>query len=251
MTIKEIYDYIDSFAPFDSQCEWDNSGILLGSAESKLKKIGFSLDITGETVKNAVLNECNLIITHHPVIFHPVTSIGFEGLLYDLIKNNIAVISAHTNLDKSEYGVNYILADKLGLHNARQFESETDASMCFIGEVNNINASEFAEIISKALNSKIEFTCPDKIINRVAVCGGAGGEFMYETSAYIDAFVTGEVKHHEFIDSSLKNISIYRAGHFETEYPVIPYLCNKIKNETGADCILLEQSNPCCFYGDK
>lgn len=250
MKVKEIYDYIDSFAPFKEQCEWDNSGLLLGNMKSEFVKIGFSLDITEEGVDDAVSAGCDLIVTHHPVIFRPVNAIGYDSLISKLIRNNISVISAHTNLDKSPVGVNYVLAEKCGLINARRFPVETDASMCFIGEIKETSASEYAHLISERLGTHVEFTCPGKSVRSVAVCGGAGGEFLYETAPFADAFVTGEVKHHEFIDSNSRNLSIIKAGHYATEYPVIPYLCDKIHKETGADCLLLKQKNPCEYIGE-
>ncbi len=250
MKVKYIYDFIDSFAPFRDQCEWDNSGLLLGDMNCDFSKIGFSLDITGETVDNAIAEGCDLIVTHHPVIFRPVNSIGYDSLVSKLIKNNISVISAHTNLDKSPLGVNFVLAEKCSLVNARRFPGESDASMCFIGEIKETNASDYARFISDTLSTHVEFTCPDRIISSVAVCGGAGGEFLYEIAPFADAFVTGEVKHHEFIDGDLRNLTFINAGHFATEYPVIPYLCEKTFKETGAQCLVLKQKNPCEYIGD-
>ena len=250
MKNKDILDFIDSFAPFDTQCEWDNSGLLLGSPGIDVAKVGFTLDITDETVNDAVSSGCNLIITHHPVIFRPISSIGYDSLVTELIKNRISVISAHTNLDYSPLGVNFALSEKLGLNNAHKFETEREASMCFIGETEETDTESFAELVSSALNTRVRFTCPGNRIRKVAVCGGAGGDFIEEIRPFCDAFVTGEIKHHTFLDSLHCGFPVFMAGHFETEYPVIPYLFEKIRSETGIDCVLLRQSNPCRFAGE-
>ena len=250
MKNKEILDFIDSFAPFDTQCEWDNSGLLLGNPGDEVYKAGFALDITDESVDDAVLNGCSLIVTHHPVIFHPLSVIGYDSPISKLIKNGISVISAHTNLDNSPLGVNFALSKKLELKNAVKFESDTDASMCFIGETEETESGSFAKFISKALETGVRYTCPGKNIKKVAVCGGAGGEFIGEISKYADAFVTGEIKHHSFSESIHRGFPVFMAGHYETEYPVIPCLCEKTESETGIDCVLLKQSNPCRFAGE-
>ncbi len=248
MKIKDIYNFIDSFAPFSSQCEWDNSGLLYGNPETEIKKIGFALDATNEVIDEAAKEGCNLIVVHHPVIFHSIAKIEFNSPVEKLIKFNIAVICAHTCLDKSDEGVNFVLSKKLGLKNIRRFNTEGEAQMCFIGETDRINSEEFAEHVSKTLGTKVKFNAVNKPIKSVAVCGGSAGEFMYDlTKAGIDAFVTGEVKHHEFIDSDRLGITTIEAGHFETEYPVIPELYNKIKEKTNTDCILLNQKTPAIF----
>ena len=114
MKVKYIYDFIDSFAPFRDQCEWDNSGLLLGDMNCDFSKIGFSLDITGETVDNAIAEGCDLIVTHHPVIFRPVNSIGYDSLVSKLIKNNMAL---EKRIKKKEKEIEKIILDNKKLNN--------------------------------------------------------------------------------------------------------------------------------------
>ena len=249
MKVKDIYDYIDSFAPFSSQSEWDNSGLLVGDFNADVTKIAFSLDCNIKAVKEAADIGCNLIITHHPVIFRPLRIIDEDSVITALIRNNINIICAHTNLDKSSEGVNYILAKKLGLQNLRRFDSDSDAGMCFIGETEETNTKNFAKTVSEILNATVEFTNAVKPIKTVAVCGGAGGEFIYELAGKADAFVSGEIKYHEFSDSENLGISAIKAGHYETESPAIPYLAEKIRSKFDTDCIILKQYSPTEFTG--
>lgn len=250
MIIKDIYDFIDSFAPFSTQCEWDNAGLLVGDMNSVVNKIGFALDATAETVNSACENNCDLMITHHPVIFHPLKSVNLNNPVYKIIENKISIICAHTNLDKSDKGVNRVLAETIGLRNLSQFESDNDSSMCFIGEIDEISGEDFSYLINSGLNTKCKYYSSGKEIRKVAVCGGAGGEFLYDIFDKCDAFITGEVKHHEFLDAASLGLSIYEAGHYETEFPVMNNLKEAIEKKFEISCVLLNQSKPAVYCGD-
>ena len=108
-TVKEIYNYIDSIAPFNTQEEWDNSGLLVGNENAEVNKILFALDATTDVINQAVEYGADLIITHHPVIFKAISNVLSDSLVYKLISNNISIICAHTNYDKAVDGVNDIL----------------------------------------------------------------------------------------------------------------------------------------------
>ena len=248
--VIDIYNYIDTFAPFDSQCEWDNSGLLVGSKDAEVIKTGFALDATNEVINNAIKNGCNLIITHHPVIFNSLDSVETDTPVYNLIKNGINIICAHTCFDKSSVGVNKALAEKICLSNIKQSGFNGDASMCFTGETNIESPEEFAAFLSEKLGTHISFYGSNKKIRTVAVCGGAGGDFIEEAAKNnIDAYVTGEIKHHEFLKASELNISVYSAGHYETEYPAVYQLKKLIEEKFDIDCVMLNQSNPVKYYG--
>ncbi|MBR4972916.1 MAG: Nif3-like dinuclear metal center hexameric protein, partial [Clostridia bacterium] len=109
MTVKQIFEFLDSKFPISTACDFDNVGILVGDSNAKVNKALLSLDCTLDTVKKAVDSECQLIITHHPVIFSPLKSVLNGSIVYELIRNNIAVISMHTNLDVGLGGVNTCL----------------------------------------------------------------------------------------------------------------------------------------------
>lgn len=251
MKIKEIYDYIDSFAPFSTQSEWDNSGLLIGDCNNEITKIGFALDADAGVINDAISKNCDLILTHHPVIFRALKRIGDDDPVTSAIRNGINIICAHTNLDKTDEGVNYVLAKTLGLRNIRRFESDGEASMCFIGDVDEMQVCDFARIVSEKLNAAVEFTTACERIKTVAVCGGAGGEFIYDLQGSADAFVSGEFSYHEMLDSRRLGISAVKAGHFETENPVIPCLLKKISTEFDIECVILKHCNHSEYIGVK
>ena len=233
MIIKDIYDYIDSFAPFASMCEWDNSGILVGDLNKSVNKIGLALDADSAAIRAAAESGCDLLITHHPVIFKPLKNISFESGVSKALKAGLSIICAHTNLDKSAPGTNTALAELLGLSDNYFPDCDTDAA------------------ISAKLNTVVKYADSGRLIKKVAVCGGAGGEFICDPSlSDIDAFVTGEVKHHEFIDAKESGISIFSAGHYETEFPVIKMLKNIIETDLQAECVIVNDKAPADYYGE-
>lgn len=120
-----IIDAIETMAPRYLAEEWDNVGLLVGSPAAKIDKVMTCLDVTVETVERAIADKVNLIVTHHPLIFKPLKNIRTDyhlgGLIARLLKNDIAVYAAHTNLDSASGGVNDVLAEKLGLEDVTGF----------------------------------------------------------------------------------------------------------------------------------
>lgn len=119
LTVKDVYDFINSMAPFDTAMEFDNSGLLVGNFNKEISNVMISLDVTNEVIEEACENNVDLIVSHHPVIFKPLKRLRSDSIPYLLAKYEIDVICAHTNLDVSKFGVNSFLADKLELKNIR------------------------------------------------------------------------------------------------------------------------------------
>lgn len=172
--LSEIYDYINSFAPFSLQLEWDNSGILVNCGNCVISKALVTLDINAEVLNEAIDGKYDLIVSHHPVIFGSLSALTEKTPAAICFKNGISVISAHTNYDLSPIGVNKVLAQKLNLHNV---VSSNDS--CFmIGELDKPMASDmFSEYVSKCLSAHLRYNDCTKEIKTVAVCGGAGSDF--------------------------------------------------------------------------
>ena len=134
--ICDIYDIINSAAPFDSQMAFDNSGLLVGDRVTEVTRALICLDITREVIDEAAAMNANLIISHHPVIFDPIKSMSSRDPAYLLAKNGIAAICCHTNLDISPVcGVNAALANRLGLKNVRPEEAFGDDCVLYSGEL--------------------------------------------------------------------------------------------------------------------
>lgn len=245
MKIKEIYEYLDSIAPYDTQCEWDNSGLMCGSLDTETDSVMLALDCTNDVVKQAAVNDCPLIVCHHPLIFKPVKSVEYGTPLYNAVREGITVISCHTNLDMAKGGVNDVLANILGLQNVRELYAENRPFMR-MGETSYSDVKDFAVFCGETLNNKVNFHDEGRIVKKVAVCGGAGGEYIPEAyNAGCDTYVTGEAKHHEYLLAETLGINLIVAGHYSTENPVIKALREKL-TEAFPECaaVIAHQERP-------
>ncbi len=238
--VKDIFEFINSHSPFDTQESWDNSGMLVGDKNAEVKNIGVSLDVTDEIITQAVDKNIDLLVTHHPVIFKPQKTVLSDSLVYKAIKNNLSIISCHTPFDLST--VSKTLAVKIGLTDIMDNEFEP---MVKIGKINPINSYDFAKQVKTNLNSEnVRCNRIDKNIGTVAVCGGSGASLMGDLSG-VDAFVTGDASHHDFLDATDTGLFLVAAGHFETESISMPYMQSILQNEfKDINVILLEEKSP-------
>lgn len=236
-TVKEIYDYLDTLAPFSRQMDFDNSGFLVGRGEATVEKTLIALDITQEVIDEAVTAGCQLIVSHHPIIFRPARSVTDNSLvgkcLLDLAENHVAAICAHTNLDVAEGGVNDALAQKLELEQIELLHQEgvdTMGKPYGVGRVGTVNvfdsAREFASFVQTQLNAGgLRLEDAGRPVHKVAVGGGACGEYMKEAVKMgCDTFVTADIKYNTFLDAKALGLNLIDAGHFATENVVCPIL---------------------------
>ncbi|MGN0571402.1 MAG: Nif3-like dinuclear metal center hexameric protein [Candidatus Fimenecus sp.] len=242
MNAGQIYEYIDHIAPFSEQEEWDNSGFQVGERAKEVHKILFALDATADLVVEAHKKQCDLILTHHPFLFHAQKQFTEQNPAYLAAKYNIAVISAHTSYDCADGGVNDVLAQTLGLRNI----CKTEDGLCRVGEIDRQTALDFAKTTNTVLQTCVTVSLPQKEICTVAVCGGAGMEFAEQVKAAgADLFVTGEARHHEILEARDADLAVIIAGHFETEHPAIVSLQKRIQSVfPEIECILSDQITP-------
>ncbi len=237
MTVKEVYDIIGSFAPWETAADFDNVGILIGSGKTKIKKVLVCLDVTPDVAAEAAQIGANLIVSHHPLIFEPLRSIDFESVPAFLIKNKISLISAHTNLDLSPIGTTALLCDMLGL-------TVTDCSeFLYVGDLpKEMKGDDFAAKVKKLLKVKnIRYTEKDKV-GRVAICAGSGSEYVSAAAEMgADALVTGDVKHNRFIEAREKGIMIIDAGHYETEKPITSRLGEILRKMLPCEVVVSDE----------
>ena len=246
LTVKDIFDYINSVAPFENQCEWDNSGLVVGSFDAEAKKIGVVLDITSDAVKYAAENGIDLIISHHPVIFRPVKTFLADDIPFMLAKSGISAICAHTSLDIAKGGVNDALAEALGFENATPLAESGEESMVRVVETAGTTADELAKLVAEKLSTCVTVADGGKPIRKIALCGGAGADFFEKSGC--DAYITGEVKHHEYLQAKECGITLIAAGHFETENPVVTVIADKIKDNFDCDVEIIPQNSPVKYY---
>lgn len=234
MTCRDIMKFFEQIAPCELAEEWDNIGLLVGDEESKVEKIMLCLDVTADSLEEALENNVDLIITHHPVIFKGLKRLIYGevkgGILYTLIKNGINVFAAHTNLDFAEMGVNTHLAEALMLKDVVTYgEGPGKAGILdskvslhdFIIQVKNGLKVPFVRVVGKA----------DHGVQKIAVfCGSFDDNLEAVMQCNPDVLVTGDLKYHTALDASQAGLCIIDAGHFNTEKVVLPALASALKD---------------------
>ena len=243
-TIKEIYQYIDSFAPFETQMDFDNAGLLVGRETAVVDKVLVSLDITTPVIREAVDMGAQLIVAHHPVIFHPLKRVSDGDLTGEkvlmLAENRIGAICAHTNLDAAQSGINEQLAKRLGLTELTHLHpdgEDREGRTYGIGRVGTLglaaplDAKAFAEKVKRDLNAAgVRYMDAGKPVCRVAVGGGSCGSMLHDAvAAGCDAFVTADVKYDVFLEAKELGINLLDAGHFATEDIITQPLADMLK----------------------
>ena len=222
LTNADVFSWIDGIAPFETCEPWDNSGLLAGSMKSRVTGIYCALDVSAKVIDDAIAKGCNLIVTHHPIMFGGRKNLredDAEGrMLCSLVRNNISVISAHTNFDKAEGGVNDILAKRIGIESPKLIEGDEEGFLR-IGEIRPMRLDAFTDFVKRTLGDAVRaYGDPEMIVRKVAVCGGAGGEFAaFAQKCGADAYVTGEMRYHDSLDLAQTGFATLQAGHDATE----------------------------------
>lgn len=240
--VKDFYDFLNSIAPFETQEDWDNSGMLVGDMDAEVKKVAVVLDITHEEIKKAKAIGANLIISHHPVIFDPIKSVTRGSVPYELVASSINALCCHTPLDIADGGTNDSLAKLLGIEVTR-----TEDPILRLGTVKPTTAEILAGKIAKTLNTKVRYADAGRKIEKIAICTGAGCSLI-KAAGEIDAFITGDASHHNFLDCIQAGITLIAAGHYETEIVVVPVLVKKLQAQfPDIEIIDIKQENPIKF----
>jgi len=237
-TVKQVEQMLFALAPHELAQEWDNVGLLVGNADREVNRILVALDITEAVVDEAIAGGFDLIVAHHPLIncaWVPVQAVRWDHykgrLLMKLIENRISAICMHTNLDSAQGGVNDVLAAALELCGIEQL---SDDGLGRIGKLAKpMMIGEFAGYVKDKLKANgVRYTVGgEKIVSRVAVGGGSCSEFM-ELAATLgcDAFVTSDIKYHDFQNAEVLGLHLVDAGHFPTEDVVCPVVVEKLSN---------------------
>lgn len=237
-TVKEIYDFLDGKAPFSTQLDFDNAGLLVGREGTVVDRVLVALDITPAVIREAAEQKAQLIVAHHPVIWGKISSVtdgdSTGKKLLALVERGIAAICAHTNLDAAPDGVNDVLARKLGLEEVSVLEEEgrtSDGLPYGIGRVGalsqgSLSPEMFAHFVKDALDLEGMRILPgDRPIRRVAVGGGACGSMLAQVAALdCDAFVTADLKHDVYLEARELGLTLVDAGHYSTETVICPTL---------------------------
>ncbi len=219
-TVGEIYDYIDTFAPFSQQQSYDNSGICVGGRDMPVKKVLTALDITKAVADEAALGGFQLVISHHPVIFRPLKCLTAEQPAVALANSGIAAVCAHTSFDSAQGGMNDLLAQKLGLKPLQTLVYEEGKPIGYVCTAAfETSAAHLASQCKKRLGCKVvRYTETPASIAKIGICSGSGGGLWRAAAAAgCQAMVTGDVKHSDFVEAADNGFCLIDAGHFYTE----------------------------------
>ncbi|MCK5822334.1 MAG: Nif3-like dinuclear metal center hexameric protein, partial [Bacteroidales bacterium] len=243
------------------QEDFDNSGLVTGELNQEITGALVCLDVTDAVLDEAIDAGIQLIISHHPLIFKGIKNLVPAGMvnriLVKAIRNQIAIYSAHTNLDKVTPGVSSALADQIGLQNQQILVPDdrlgATIGMGIVGDMPSpMDEGDFLEMIKDRLSLKcIRYTnFLGKAISRVAVCGGSGSDFLQQAKdSGAEVFITGDFKYHQFFDAD-QQILIADIGHFESEVFATKVLKEIVSKKFANFAVHLSKidTNPIKYY---
>lgn len=257
--IEELYSFLNSVYPFGLQEKWDNSGFLVENSLMEAERVVLSLDITNRVICEAEDMGADLIISHHPVIFQPRKNISRNDPVFNLIKNEIAAICMHTNVDIAEGGTNGVILKKLSekieiVGEPEPFEELGENNLGWIINLKDkIQPDDLARICKEIFGCEyVRFSkCGVVPVSRIAFCSGSGGSMLgLAIEKKCDALITGDVKHDVWIDAyNNRNFAIFDCGHFHTENLFLWELRRVIEEKfPQLDIEISENSDDPCQY---
>ncbi len=245
--VKEIAAAIEEVAPLSLQESYDNAGMQVGDPEMPVSAVLVCLDVTEDILNEAKERECNLIVSHHPLIFkglkHLTGSTSTERIVAEAIKSGIAIYSAHTNLDAASDGVSAEIAHTLNMCNLRPLRPDAPGSDTGLGVIGDISPTPKMEFLRKLKDNfgvkalRYSSQSPQIVVRKVAVCGGAGGGFIADALAQdADVYVTGDLKYHDFTTYGL-DLLLADIGHYESELCSMK-IFSKVIRQKYPDCLV-------------
>ncbi len=213
LSVQECVDVLDTLWPRELAAEWDAVGLVLGSPRAKVQKLMLVVDITLDTVNEAVAEGVDVIVSHHPLLFRPVNSLVEDEvkghLVATLIRAGIAVFSAHTNADAVDGGTSESLGGALGLHEMTPIAPSV-TSDAGIGRVGTLSspvrlydlATQLGRVVPQTAGGVKVSGDPDQMVSRVALCTGAGDSLLDHPEVLAsDVYITGDLRHHPASDA--------------------------------------------------
>ena len=253
MKARQVADIIESFAPLDTQESWDNAGFCIGSPSAEVKGVMVGFDCTPALIDEAVAAGCNMIVTHHPLIFKGVKKIDPESFtgaaIVSAIKHDMVVYAAHTNADKAADGVSWLMAGKLGLQDVQPLGEDG------LGVVGNlpraVDSKTFIDMVKKAFCLPF-VRCSKPLptpVRRVAMCGGAGGSMIEEAQAAgADAYLCGDISYHNFFTAA--GFMLLDVGHYDSDIDIVEKLFGLLSEKIQTFAVRRTQNNnnPVYYY---
>ncbi len=257
MKIREIIGALEQVAPLSLQDGYDNAGLQIGLTEdADASGALLCLDVTEEVLDEAAEKGCNLVVSHHPLLFRPpkhITGADYvQRCIIKAIKQDIAVYSAHTNLDNAPGGVSWCMAKKLNLLDCHPLEPRSDMEGAGAGLIGNLpevmEREDFIALVKEVFDADcVRYNSwKGEQVKRIALCGGAGAFLIPSAiAAGADAFITGEIGYHRFFGLE-HDIQLMEIGHFESEQYTLEIL-RKILADTNPELPIYDtetETNP-------
>ncbi|MDR1913193.1 MAG: Nif3-like dinuclear metal center hexameric protein [Clostridiales bacterium] len=252
ITASWIIEKMEKIAPQSTAISWDNVGLLIGDINKPIKKILIALDALDSVISEAIEWGADMIITHHPLIFRPLKTITtrdhIERRVFTLVRADICLFSAHTNLDSAMGGVNDVLFERLGLIE-KEILITDDSDYKNIGRVGRLpvptRLDELARCTADVLGLETIRYCgnPSSIINKVALCSGGGSEqvlFDAVLKNKCELFITGDIKYHDAQNALHQGLYLIDATHFASEVVIVPRLADYLSKAAVSDRVELE-----------
>jgi dinuclear metal center YbgI/SA1388 family protein len=224
MTARELVTPIEMFAPIATQEGWDNCGFSVGDPNKQVHKALLALDCTENVIWEAVELDCDIIITHHPLIFGGIKNVcpdNFTGRIIEAaIKNNLVIYSAHTNMDRAAAGVSALMAQRLELQNTSPLTAD---GFGMIGELAQpMDSEEFTRYVQHQYHDiPIRYSCPtEQKVQQIAVCGGSGKSFIKDAlNRGAQVYITGDIPYHDFYCE--EGFMVIDIGHYDSEKDIV------------------------------
>ena len=233
MKVREIAAAIESFAPLSLQESYDNAGLIVGRPDDEVHKALLAVEVTEEVLQEAVEEGCDMIITHHPIVFHPLKRFNsatyVERCVEEAIRRGIVLYAAHTNLDSTPDGMSWRVGQMLGLENMEVMQPTNPEGAGFgvVGELPQAEQSEeFMQRVMRTFDVKAlrHSGVVKPQIRKVAICTGSGGSLIGEAQkCCADIYLTADLKYNDFMRNE-NAIILADMGHFESEYCAIQIL---------------------------
>lgn len=234
MLIREITDLIERFAPLAWQASYDNAGLIVGRPDDPVRGVLLAVDVTEEVLDEAEAVGCDLVITHHPIVFHPLkrfnSADAVQRCVERAIRRGIALYACHTNLDSAPEGMSWHVARRLGVERLavlQPVEAGSDVGFGVVGDLPHpLPVGEFMERIRREFSVRVirHSDLASDTVRRVAVCTGAGASMIGDARrAGADFYLTADLKYNDFMTPD-KALTVADIGHFESEYCAIEIL---------------------------
>lgn len=222
-TVLDLKTLLDQWAPFDTACSFDNCGLLVGDDSMPCTKVGVALDVTPSVIAQAKQAGCDVIVSHHPVIFSPLRTLPTHSMPYQLAQANIACIACHTNLDKADGGTNDCIANLIGLQDIKKPVQAEDLAR--LGMLKSpVELTRFVGKIKGSFSAQtVRFLDAGIAVHKVLVVAGSGGECLELAVALgADTLVTGDLKHDRYILAQQHPLNLVELCHQDAEVTVLP-----------------------------